>query len=1105
MEQELINASQAARLAGVWIERNQDVTSDLKEVSPQLLLTADMAVNTVAHSAHNLLHRPVIGLFGASQAGKSYLVSSLAAGHNAELTTRWDQDEINFIRHVNPSGNNSEATGFATRFTHAPSRCPEGFPVELKLLNEMELVMIMINAFFADINSTDVTVTAGEDEFLARLASLEPWVDQRARQSWLAYPKEELQSLEVAASAQAVLDYSGQHLSGLFPGRRVSAQGISEMNYVQPEQITELSSYVGSNSQGKLSSWQRMPRLWLKLREMLPFMPLAGRVAALSMFWQDLPIFSETYRGLAQELLKFKGHQVVYAIKESFVTSDGQGGLIQNSGGTIMHITRLGTMFRDTAELDCALARPALLNAAAAKSGQVEASEVECMVAANVSRLAALSLELTFNLTISGGLDEFDVIDLPGARSRDVVMLRDVVDDGSSYDAAAAARDPATLSEAFQMRGSEFFRRGKVAFLFDRYARHNEIDQLLFCIGVNAQQDVTTVLTILTDWIERNVGVTPAQRSSKPNPLTIVLTRYDEVFNRQLRNLENHQPIDMKQEVNIALNRIQKLNWFNDWVPGRPFDRILLARKPNLGELNPWIESDPATKAELKIKDSALAGIEQIKSELLKVTDFTSHIQDLETALDSVLKLNDGGVDGIVAAIKENTLPDESRVSAHSYKAVSVLQELSEALSGFADRASDAVLDKARQSSQKLSLNLLQCNAVAPCFDLLRGLLEMDEGRLEEIYQQGFSAGSNVQRFVIESCAEYLNNLNELTRKDNLTLNRLADRIVGSYLKMLPNLEADVSRRQSFSFCFNQAEQRFKNEKELKEDILDLFTALFAEIKKAFNSPQIGLKNNMVRVLLAQENVNEGYGDIVRSQVQLMNMLLSDFNLYLGTNLLPTAAAKAALSGAAAAAATASAVSAAAAPAPAGAAAAAAGDAGADDDFGDMDFSGIDFDDDNDFGTPVAPVAAAPTPAGAGGGVGAGGSATRGSRLLLDSTTMLAAQIKPSAELKPGQSVLGNKEGPVNRYLYKDGAIAYDPKSENYEVFSAHCTPDDTGVLPHLDSSSAGFEFRLISDFVSCLSYVMCQVNIAVKNKYQFSAEENLLLCQILNSMENCH
>jgi hypothetical protein len=93
-----------------------------------------------------------VGFFGLSQAGKSYLISALAAGGDGKLETVVDGQRLDFINHINPPGGGKEATGLVTRFSFRAKQGPAGFPLELKLFEEIELVKILANSFFNDFN-----------------------------------------------------------------------------------------------------------------------------------------------------------------------------------------------------------------------------------------------------------------------------------------------------------------------------------------------------------------------------------------------------------------------------------------------------------------------------------------------------------------------------------------------------------------------------------------------------------------------------------------------------------------------------------------------------------------------------------------------------------------------------------------------------------------------------------------------------------------------------------------------------------------------------------------------------------------------------------------
>ncbi|MBX9593999.1 MAG: putative virulence factor, partial [Roseomonas sp.] len=102
--------------------------------------------------------RPMcVGVFGPSQAGKSYLISALAQSPDAPLMAMFDDRAVDFVRDINPEGGR-EATGLVTRFTMKRIATPPGMPVALRLLSQTDVVKIIGNAFLSDFDPADVEV-----------------------------------------------------------------------------------------------------------------------------------------------------------------------------------------------------------------------------------------------------------------------------------------------------------------------------------------------------------------------------------------------------------------------------------------------------------------------------------------------------------------------------------------------------------------------------------------------------------------------------------------------------------------------------------------------------------------------------------------------------------------------------------------------------------------------------------------------------------------------------------------------------------------------------------------------------------------------------------
>ncbi|TWA95075.1 hypothetical protein FBY14_101310 [Azospirillum brasilense] len=102
--------------------------------------------------------RNCVGVFGPSQAGKSYLVSALARSRSSSLTADFGRERKDFLTEINPPGDR-ESTGLVTRFTvHRDGPVDPEHPVELRLLSETDLVKILANSFLSDFDPNNMTV-----------------------------------------------------------------------------------------------------------------------------------------------------------------------------------------------------------------------------------------------------------------------------------------------------------------------------------------------------------------------------------------------------------------------------------------------------------------------------------------------------------------------------------------------------------------------------------------------------------------------------------------------------------------------------------------------------------------------------------------------------------------------------------------------------------------------------------------------------------------------------------------------------------------------------------------------------------------------------------
>jgi len=172
------------------------------------------------------------------------------------------------------------------------------------------------------------------------------------------------------------------------------------------------------------------------------------------------------------------------------------------------------------------------------------------------SSLSALIAELTFVLPKQIAherkfLNKIDLLDFPGARSREKFKEQEIAD-----------VLPTIL------------RRGKVAYLFNKYSRSLRISSVLFCHH-NDQKSEPSLGETINNWIETNIGESPEKRAENLtrtngiSPLFLVATK----FNKELKRTSNDLPTNIemlnehwKRFKTVLPEIIRPATWFDNWV-----------------------------------------------------------------------------------------------------------------------------------------------------------------------------------------------------------------------------------------------------------------------------------------------------------------------------------------------------------------------------------------------------------------------------------------------------------------------------------------------------------------------------------------------------------
>ena len=144
------NTSEAISEALGWVRddvnarRISSVRSTLDRELRRAFIEADRLAKAI--------DRPMcVGVFGPSQAGKSYLISALARRETERALVAFEgiTPGLDFVRQINPEGGR-ESTGLVTRFSMRRIPTPPAYPVAVRLLSQSDIVKILGNTYLLD-------------------------------------------------------------------------------------------------------------------------------------------------------------------------------------------------------------------------------------------------------------------------------------------------------------------------------------------------------------------------------------------------------------------------------------------------------------------------------------------------------------------------------------------------------------------------------------------------------------------------------------------------------------------------------------------------------------------------------------------------------------------------------------------------------------------------------------------------------------------------------------------------------------------------------------------------------------------------------------------
>lgn len=301
----------------------------------------------------------------------------------------------------------------------------------------------------------------------------------------------------------------------------------------------------------------------------------------------------------------------------------------------------------------------------------------------NKGNLSALIAELTFELpaTLASDrkfLEKIDLLDFPGARSREKFKEADI---------------HTVLPKVL--------RRGKVAYLFNKYSRSLKISSVLFCHH-NDQKAEATIGDTINNWIEDNIGSTPEERArilANTNgiaPLFFIATKFNIDLERtKTDNSGNKDRLAAHwNRFDTVFPEIIKPNkWLDEWATSgnmsrtTAFQNIYPLRDFYWSGKNGVFDgySDGAIKSEEKSVHPHAdypEYFEDLKESFLQNDFVKKHFPNPEQTWNDVATVNNDGSKAIIRNIDAiSDFLDDARKQKYLAQLIEIKQEMYKALS----------------------------------------------------------------------------------------------------------------------------------------------------------------------------------------------------------------------------------------------------------------------------------------------------------------------------------------------------------------------------------------------------------------------------------------
>lgn len=148
MEQKILKQLEIIEKSISWI--NSSLEGEKQKNAYRNLVNSRRKLNKKKFAIED---NPAAALYGESQVGKSYLISSLLTENTKPFGVINENGRFhNFIEEINPPGGGSESTSLISRFSVNYKPINKKYPIKAVLLSPADIVLVLCDSFYNDIN-----------------------------------------------------------------------------------------------------------------------------------------------------------------------------------------------------------------------------------------------------------------------------------------------------------------------------------------------------------------------------------------------------------------------------------------------------------------------------------------------------------------------------------------------------------------------------------------------------------------------------------------------------------------------------------------------------------------------------------------------------------------------------------------------------------------------------------------------------------------------------------------------------------------------------------------------------------------------------------------